>query len=45
MNWRSMASFTRYAIGGAIAVLFHAEPVLTYDMTFIASCLRKPEAW
>ncbi len=23
---------TRYAIGGAIAVLFHAEPVLTYDM-------------
>lgn len=22
----------RYAIGGAIAVLFHAEPVLTYDM-------------
>src|SRR5262245_37329717 len=23
---------TRYAIGGAIAVLFHAEPVLTYDL-------------
>ena len=23
---------SRYAIGGAIAVLFHAEPVLTYDM-------------
>lgn len=23
---------TRYAIGGAIAFLFHAEPVLTYDM-------------
>jgi hypothetical protein len=22
----------KYAIGGAIAVLFHAEPVLTYDM-------------
>ena len=22
----------RYAIGGAIAALFHAEPVLTYDM-------------
>jgi len=23
---------TKYAIGGAIAFLFHAEPVLTYDM-------------
>src|SRR5258708_25778347 len=23
---------SRYAIGGAIAILFHAEPVLTYDM-------------
>jgi hypothetical protein len=23
---------SRYAIGGAIAVLFHAEPVLTYDL-------------
>lgn len=23
---------SKYAIGGAIAVLFHAEPVLTYDM-------------
>jgi hypothetical protein len=23
---------TKYAIGGAIALLFHAEPVLTYDM-------------
>ena len=23
---------TKYAIGGAIAVLFYAEPVLTYDM-------------
>lgn len=22
----------RYAIGGAVAVLFHAEPVLTYDL-------------
>src|SRR5438045_474043 len=23
---------TKYAIGGAVALLFHAEPVLTYDM-------------
>lgn len=23
---------TRYAIGGGIAVLFYAEPVLTYDL-------------
>ncbi len=25
-------AFRRYAIGGGVAVLFYAEPVLTYDL-------------
>jgi hypothetical protein len=30
MNWRGEGVFSRYAIGGAMAATFYAEPVLTF---------------
>ena len=36
---------SKYAIGGAIAVLFYTEPVLTYAWTSTVSCRSRVEGW
>jgi len=36
---------SRFAIGGAIAVLFHAEPVLTYDMDIYCFLPEQAGRW
>ena len=38
MSWDAMASFTRYAIGGAIGATFYVEPLLTFDLDVFVVC-------